>query len=357
VEKELNRRKLLRFNLYVKEFHADTEEEELRNLFSQFGEIKSLAVYENKAVAPEDPFKKKFAFVSFKTAKAAEECQQKLNNTPFKEHVLYVGFAETKLQRKAKLEEIFYRKELQSIRSKRFPINPYYMFLAHDMQFGMVPPLFIPPGLPGAPMGRGGRMRPPFMLPPYFVPPFDGQMMMRPQMGPRHMRPPINPAQQQPYTYKNTARNVQMQEYGRPPYPYQGQVHPMHAPYQQRPPRIQHSPMTAPQPPIPQQLPPQVQQNAQPPSQQLSAMHAYAMSVLQSQEFTQATIENQKQFVGEYIYNFIENKSGTEHAGKVTAMLLDLDFDYLKNLIADPLSLEVRIKEAMDMLTRGQDQA
>lgn len=139
-------------------------------------------------------------------------------------------------------------------------------------------------------------------------------MMMRPPMGPRPMRPPISPNQQhQPYTYKNTARNVQMQEYGRPQYPYhQGQVHPMHggAPYQQRPPRMQHAPMPAPQqPPIAQQLPPQAQPQGQ--NQQLTAMHAYAMSVLQSQEFAQATIENQKQFVGEYIYNFIENKSGT----------------------------------------------
>ena len=54
-----------RCNLYVKNFLAETTEEDLKNLFSIYGEIESLKLYTQKEN------KLPYAFVCFKTPDAA----------------------------------------------------------------------------------------------------------------------------------------------------------------------------------------------------------------------------------------------------------------------------------------------
>jgi len=58
-----------RCNLYVKNFDPTTTEEDLRNLFVQFGDIESLRLFQQK------DNKMPYAFVCFKTPDAASSCK------------------------------------------------------------------------------------------------------------------------------------------------------------------------------------------------------------------------------------------------------------------------------------------
>ena len=64
-----------RCNLYVKGFNENITEEELKDIFSQFGEIESLRLH------PADKPKKLYAFVCFKKPDEASSAKEKLHNT------------------------------------------------------------------------------------------------------------------------------------------------------------------------------------------------------------------------------------------------------------------------------------
>lgn len=80
-----------RCNLYVKNFSEQTTEEDLKNLFQQYGEIESLKLFQQK------DGKMPFAFVCYKTPDSASSCknaQLQLNGKP-----LYINHYEMKKQR------------------------------------------------------------------------------------------------------------------------------------------------------------------------------------------------------------------------------------------------------------------
>ena len=63
-----------RCNLYVKGFPENMTEEDLRQVFEQFGEIESLRLH------PADKEKKLYAFVCFKKPDEASSAKEKLHN-------------------------------------------------------------------------------------------------------------------------------------------------------------------------------------------------------------------------------------------------------------------------------------
>jgi RNA recognition motif-containing protein len=80
---------MVKYNLYFKNLPSDSNEEELKDFFSQFGEIRSLRLMRKKVTAKEDESKEAvygeslgFGFVSFVTIESAirarHECKTKL---------------------------------------------------------------------------------------------------------------------------------------------------------------------------------------------------------------------------------------------------------------------------------------
>ena len=79
-----------RCNLYVKGFPENVTEEDLRQIFEEFGEIESLRLH------PTDKEKKLYAFVCFKKPDEASSAKEKLHNTPMKDKTLTINHYEIK---------------------------------------------------------------------------------------------------------------------------------------------------------------------------------------------------------------------------------------------------------------------
>jgi RNA recognition motif-containing protein len=87
-----------RCNLYVKGFENETEQD-LRQIFGQFGEIESCRVFEAKEGKPHP-----HAFVCFKTPDQAHEAKNRTNLT-LNGRQLYVNHYEIKQYRDLKTED------------------------------------------------------------------------------------------------------------------------------------------------------------------------------------------------------------------------------------------------------------
>ena len=98
-------------NLYVKNFPASWDREkidsELNGMFSEFGEISCMGVYEYKNSENKVSF---FAFVAYESVENAEKAIASLNNKELegkdeKEEPLYVDYAQSKTQRREMLKK------------------------------------------------------------------------------------------------------------------------------------------------------------------------------------------------------------------------------------------------------------
>jgi len=91
-----------RCNLYVKSFPENTTEEQLRDIFSDFGDIESLRLFSS----PTDETIKLYAFVCYKTPDMAIKAKQELSGRPvFGGKPLYINFYEIKEVRALQNEE------------------------------------------------------------------------------------------------------------------------------------------------------------------------------------------------------------------------------------------------------------
>ena len=59
---------------------------------------------------------------------------------------------------------------------------------------------------------------------------------------------------------------------------------------------------------------------------------------------------NIKQFVGEFIYEYVEKFVGEDYAPKITGMLIDLPIDEIKSYLYDFFKLQQKIFEARQIL-------
>ncbi|CAN8316702.1 unnamed protein product [Cochlearia groenlandica] len=89
-------------NLYMKNLDADVNEELLREKFSEFGEIVSLAIAKD-----EHGSCKGFAFVNYENPEDARRAAETMNGTQFGSKTLYVGRAQKKAEREQLLKQQF----------------------------------------------------------------------------------------------------------------------------------------------------------------------------------------------------------------------------------------------------------
>lgn len=89
-------------NVYVKDLPETTTDEDLKKLFEKYGTITSAVVMKDK-----NGKSKCFGFVNYESSDAAASAVEQLNGSSFKEKVLYVGKAQKKSEREAKLKAKF----------------------------------------------------------------------------------------------------------------------------------------------------------------------------------------------------------------------------------------------------------
>jgi polyadenylate-binding protein len=89
-------------NIFVKNLDETVTEEDMKEQFSSFGEITSLALMSN-----EEGKSKGFAFINFGDMEAARKAVDEKNGFEFKGKVMFVGRAQKKSERMAELKEKF----------------------------------------------------------------------------------------------------------------------------------------------------------------------------------------------------------------------------------------------------------
>lgn len=65
---------------------------------------------------------------------------------------------------------------------------------------------------------------------------------------------------------------------------------------------------------------------------------------------------NLKQFVGEFIYEYVEKIVGEDKAPKITGMLIDLPIEEIKAYVYDFSKLQQKVYEAIHILNQIQAQ-
>ncbi|XP_045481425.1 polyadenylate-binding protein 1 [Harmonia axyridis] len=110
-EKELGEKAKLFTNVYVKNFGEELTEEQLKQMFEQFGAITSY-----KIMSKDDGKSKGFGFVAFETPEAAEAAVESLNGKELVEgKLLYVGRAQKKAERQQELKRKFEALKLERL--------------------------------------------------------------------------------------------------------------------------------------------------------------------------------------------------------------------------------------------------
>lgn len=115
---ELYKNSLKKFNLYIKNFGADTSEEELEKFFEPFGPIRNVKIPKEKVQQPDGTFKeqnKGYGFVCFHKQEDAARAKKEAEKLLFQGQYLYVNFFENKESRQAKMEELRDKKKLQEL--------------------------------------------------------------------------------------------------------------------------------------------------------------------------------------------------------------------------------------------------
>lgn len=158
-------------NLYVRNFDDDVTDEELREIFSQFGELESYKVMRDK-----DGKSKKFGFVCYKTPEQADECVQKSTLILIHDKQAYVALAMSREQRlKANMQKQQQRRAPQPANNAQnqmpmagypnFPYNPAAPNQFNPQQFNPAPfanpaPGAPPQNIPYNPMNQGQGEQP-----------------------------------------------------------------------------------------------------------------------------------------------------------------------------------------------------
>jgi polyadenylate-binding protein len=306
-------------NLYVKNLDEACTDDELKEMFATFGTIASA-----KVMVDERQRCKGFGFVSFANQEEATKAVTEMHLKVVKGKPLYVGLAEKKDQRQARLAQRF----------KGGAMNGMNMMMGMGMGMGMggkgamrgpmmMPPYGMMPGMPGGMQG---------MMPGGMNPMMRGMMpggmnpMMRPQ-GPGGMpgaRPPM----------------------GGMPMAMGGQMRPgmpgMPTPQQQQMMMQQQQMMMAgkgagPRPMMGQQRP-QMPARMPGPDEPLTASMLAA-----------APAGMQKQMLGEKLFPRVQRYQ-PELAGKITGMMLEMDNSELLLLLESEQALKAKVDEAMRVL-------
>lgn len=97
-------------NIYVKNLDASVDEKELSETFSKFGEIQNAVVMRG-----ENGASKEFGFINFADHASALIAIDEMNEKEFKNKKLFVGRAQKKNERRAKLKEYFQKLKQEKV--------------------------------------------------------------------------------------------------------------------------------------------------------------------------------------------------------------------------------------------------
>eukprot|EP01054_Gregarina_sp_Poly1_P006527 Gregarina_sp_Poly_1__6526@NODE_349_length_9340_cov_161_743449_g292_i0_p2_GENE_NODE_349_length_9340_cov_161_743449_g292_i0NODE_349_length_9340_cov_161_743449_g292_i0_p2_ORF_typecomplete_len612_score75_50RRM_1/PF00076_22/4_9e20RRM_1/PF00076_22/8_7e19RRM_1/PF00076_22/1_4e10RRM_1/PF00076_22/2_1e18RRM_5/PF13893_6/1_2e05RRM_5/PF13893_6/7_4e06RRM_5/PF13893_6/0_012RRM_5/PF13893_6/0_00063PABP/PF00658_18/1_3e24RRM_7/PF16367_5/0_014RRM_7/PF16367_5/0_00035RRM_7/PF16367_5/4_5RRM_7/PF16367_5/0_19RRM_8/PF11835 len=289
-----NKTKYEGVNLYIKNLSDSVDDAGLRHMFERFGTITSA-----KVMRDEEGHSKGFGFVCFTMAEEATKAIAEMHLKVHDQKPLYVGLAEQKERRHARLQHHFRGHHPRAANSGALPFqsnsNVFYG------QPSLMPP---PPHNAGAPPlmwpGPGG-----------FAQPAPNMMWKQPMFG-SNVLPPLGPNGPLPPHMANMMFPANQAGFRGPALATQ-------PPRQMRP-----SPMAG---------------DARPPSGPLGNAPASAAM--------------QKQVLGERLYPLVV-KHEPELAGKITGMMLDMDDEELHILIQSESDLKAKIDEALRVLHQAQ---
>ena len=147
-----------RCNLYVKNFPPTTTAEELKQLFSQYGNIESIKLFPQEGNAL-------YAFVCFEKPEDAFQAKTALHNQPFNGKQLYINHYEIKELRKIQNEDIRDKTDFQNYKKQN---SGYTMDLLNKPEvFALLNHLLslVQPKLHNMFQQRGQQRRPPGQRP------------------------------------------------------------------------------------------------------------------------------------------------------------------------------------------------
>jgi len=292
-------------NLYVKNIHDGINDQKLRELFEQFGDITSAVVMQDQ-----EKRSKGFGFVCFKTPDQATKAVTEMNSKIVEGKPLYVALAQRKEVRRQMLEQQFNQQQRGNFNSR----GP------GQMQTGAY----------GAPQSYQFRNQ--------FRPGFPGPMFTNQMPNQLNSLTPGGGM---------VGRNMQRGNMG---IPNQNMFQRQNRPRQQTrggaPGRGTRAPVRQ-QVSSPQVVTPQAYAVNQHVSQQQLPTSQGAH--LNPQELVNQDEATQKQMIGERIFPLIQERE-PKLAGKITGMLLEMDNTELLNLLEDSQALESKILEAMAVL-------
>ncbi|KAL2613618.1 hypothetical protein R1flu_025310 [Riccia fluitans] len=328
-------------NLYLKNLDDTIDDEKLRELFNEFGTITSC-----KIMRDPQGLSRGSGFVAFSQPEEANRAMTDMNGRMVGSKPLYVGLAQRKEERRARLQAQFAQIRTPVGVGPAVPTSlPMYHpgapGLGQQIFYGQPPPGLIPPQPAGfgyqqqmlAGIRPGGGQMQNFFVP---VVPRQGQQGGQRGGGRRGGGAPQQqqPQQQQQmlprgggrqFRYSPNARNTP--DAAVPPQGIMGSMLPV-------PLEMGGVPVPTADSTVPQPLP-------------ISALASALAS---------APPEQQRAMLGEQLYPLVDTLEH-DHAGKVTGMLLEMDQTEVLHLIESPEALKAKVAEAMEVLRMAQQQA
>ncbi|KAG0526535.1 hypothetical protein BDA96_06G154100 [Sorghum bicolor] len=309
-------------NLYLKNLDDSIGDDQLRELFSNFGKITSY-----KVMRDQNGLSKGSGFVAFSTREEASQALTEMNGKMISGKPLYVAFAQRKEDRKAMLQAQFSQMRpavpMTPTLAPRLPMYP--PMAPQQLFYGQAPPAMIPPQpgfgfqqqlVPG--MRPGGPH-----MPNYFVP-----VVQQGQQGPRPgMRRGAGAQGQQPVP------------------PFQQQIVPRGRMY--RYPTGRNMPEAPAMPGVAGGMI-QAYDMGGFPVRDAAVSPAAQIGTLTS-ALANANPEQQRTILGENLYPLVEQLEPNQ-AAKVTGMLLEMDQTEVLHLLESPDALKSKVAEAMDVL-------
>ncbi|XP_066348288.1 polyadenylate-binding protein 2-like [Miscanthus floridulus] len=309
-------------NLYLKNLDDSIGDDQLRELFSNFGKITSY-----KVMRDQNGLSKGSGFVAFSTREEASQALTEMNGKMISGKPLYVAFAQRKEDRKVMLQAQFSQMRpavpMTPTLAPRLPMYP--PMAPQQLFYGQAPPAMIPPQpgfgfqqqlVPG--MRPGGPH-----MPNYFVP-----VVQQGQQGPRPgMRRGAGAQGQQPVP------------------PFQQQILPRGRMY--RYPTGRNMPEAPAMPGVAGGMI-QAYDMGGFPVRDAALSPAAQIGTLTS-ALANANPEQQRTILGENLYPLVEQLEPNQ-AAKVTGMLLEMDQTEVLHLLESPDALKSKVAEAMDVL-------
>ncbi|ONM20731.1 Polyadenylate-binding protein 2 [Zea mays] len=283
-------------NLYLKNLEENIDDEKLRELFAEYGNITSC-----KVMRDSNGVSRGSGFVAFKSAEDANRALTEMNGKMVGSKPLYVALAQRKEDRKAKLQAQFSQMRPVAMAPSVGPRMPMFPpgvpGVGQQLFYGQPPPAFINPQgqQPQRPAGRrAGGMQQPM--------PMGGQQQVFPRGG-RGYRYPTGRGMPDPGMHSVGAVMPPSYEMGGMPMRE-----------------------AAPQP-VP--------------------IGALATAL------ANAPPDQQRLMLGENLYPLVEQLE-REQAAKVTGMLLEMDQTEVLHLLESPDALKAKVAEAMEVLRSAQ---